>query len=102
MNLLTPSQLRAVALAHVFVAASAGAGQAPRDRARFDTGWRFHLGGAPAAESVAFDDSAWLTLNLPHDWRAAVNAQMPTPNPDYNPAAPAATKNGGKKNGGGQ
>ena len=34
----------------------------------FDRGWRFHLGGALSAEKVAFDDSAWRTLDLPHDW----------------------------------
>ncbi|HEX8658847.1 MAG TPA: glycoside hydrolase family 2 TIM barrel-domain containing protein, partial [Hymenobacter sp.] len=39
-----------------------------RSTALFDAGWRFHRGGAQGAEAVAFDDAAWRTLDLPHDW----------------------------------
>jgi beta-galactosidase len=35
---------------------------------RFDTGWRFHRGGALSAENPQFDDSGWRLLDLPHDW----------------------------------
>jgi beta-galactosidase len=35
---------------------------------RFDTGWRFHRGGALGAENPQFDDSGWRLLDLPHDW----------------------------------
>lgn len=34
----------------------------------FDGGWRFHRGDAPGAENAVFDDTAWRTLDLPHDW----------------------------------
>ncbi|MGV8095236.1 MAG: glycoside hydrolase family 2 TIM barrel-domain containing protein [Mangrovibacterium sp.] len=34
----------------------------------FDTGWRFHRGGAQRAEAVDFDDSTWRVVDLPHDW----------------------------------
>lgn len=34
----------------------------------FDSGWRFHRGDAPGAESAGFDDSAWKQIDLPHDW----------------------------------
>lgn len=34
----------------------------------FDDGWRFHRGDAPGADRPGFDDSAWRTLDLPHDW----------------------------------
>ena len=34
----------------------------------FDFGWKFHLGGALAAEEPAFDDSQWRIVDLPHDW----------------------------------
>lgn len=34
----------------------------------FDDGWRFLRGEAPGAESPGFDDSAWRTLDLPHDF----------------------------------
>ena len=34
----------------------------------FDSGWKFHRGGAQGAESPSFDDSEWRLLDLPHDW----------------------------------
>ena len=34
----------------------------------FDSGWRFHLGGAQGAENPQFDDSKWRKIDLPHDW----------------------------------
>lgn len=34
----------------------------------FDADWRFLKGDAPGAEQSQFDDSAWRTLNVPHDW----------------------------------
>ncbi len=35
---------------------------------RFDSDWRFHLGGALSAEKPTFDDSKWRAIDLPHDW----------------------------------
>lgn len=35
---------------------------------RFDSSWRFHLGGALSAEKPTFDDSKWRAIDLPHDW----------------------------------
>ncbi|HET6559654.1 MAG TPA: glycoside hydrolase family 2 TIM barrel-domain containing protein [Prolixibacteraceae bacterium] len=34
----------------------------------FDEGWKFYLGDIRGADSAAFDDSKWRTLDLPHDW----------------------------------
>jgi beta-galactosidase len=34
----------------------------------FDSGWRFHRGDVPGAESPEFDDSTWRRIDLPHDW----------------------------------
>ena len=34
----------------------------------FDSGWCFLRADAPGAEAPGFDDSAWRTLDLPHDW----------------------------------
>ena len=34
----------------------------------FDDNWKFYLGEASGAESNAYDDSAWGTVNLPHDY----------------------------------
>jgi len=50
--------------------------------ANFDGGWRFLKADAPGAEDPAFNDAAWRTLDLPHDWSledlqpATVNASL--------------------------
>ncbi|MGD8279015.1 MAG: glycoside hydrolase family 2 TIM barrel-domain containing protein, partial [Gemmatimonadota bacterium] len=48
----------------------------------FDAGWTFHLGDVPSASDVAFDDSGWRTLDLPHDW------SIEGPFSEENPAGP--------------
>ena len=37
--------------------------------------------------AAAMPDKAAALRQQLHDWRQSVNAAMPTPNPDYNPAA---------------
>ncbi|MCC7156304.1 MAG: DUF4982 domain-containing protein [Bryobacterales bacterium] len=72
-------------------ALAAGGGAGGRERLLLDFGWRFHFGhandaardfgfgsgrsggfqktgGFLAPSSLAFDDSAWKPVNLPHDW----------------------------------
>lgn len=44
------------------------AGASPRQRLTADFDWRFLQGEAQGAEAPGFDDSAWRTVNLPHDW----------------------------------
>ncbi|MBN1779865.1 DUF4982 domain-containing protein [bacterium] len=34
----------------------------------FDTGWKFTLGNFPEASQAGFNDDAWRTLDVPHDW----------------------------------
>lgn len=34
----------------------------------FDNDWRFYRGAAQGAEQPAYNDAAWRTLDLPHDW----------------------------------
>ena len=34
----------------------------------FDAGWQFALGDFQGAEKTQFNDTAWRTLDLPHDW----------------------------------
>ncbi|OQP44532.1 beta-galactosidase [Niastella yeongjuensis] len=34
----------------------------------FNYGWRFYKGDAPGAEKPEFNDAAWRTVTLPHDW----------------------------------
>ncbi|MEJ2009879.1 MAG: beta galactosidase jelly roll domain-containing protein [Acidobacteriota bacterium] len=49
--------------------AAAGSSRAGDTRNQlFDSGWRFHRGDAPGAESEGFDDNTWRRLDLPHDW----------------------------------
>src|SRR5512133_420859 len=40
----------------------------PRTRALWDDDWRFEAGDKQGAEAVTYDDSAWRSLQLPHDW----------------------------------
>lgn len=50
----------------------------------FDTGWRFHRGGAQGADKPAFNDSAWRKVDLPHDWSIE---DLPGTNSPFSPAA---------------
>jgi beta-galactosidase len=34
----------------------------------FDSAWKFHLGDVTGAQATTFDDSAWTSLDVPHDW----------------------------------
>jgi beta-galactosidase len=34
----------------------------------FDSGWRFQQADTKAAQAPGFDDSAWRSLSVPHDW----------------------------------
>jgi beta-galactosidase len=43
----------------------------PRTVEQFTTGWRFLQTDAPSAEKPGFDDSAWTSVTLPHDWSIA-------------------------------
>lgn len=41
---------------------------APRTTLPFDSGWRFLKADAPGAAQPEFNDSAWRSLRVPHDW----------------------------------
>ncbi|MDR3744901.1 MAG: glycoside hydrolase family 2 TIM barrel-domain containing protein [Acidobacteriaceae bacterium] len=51
--------------------AIAGIALHPRGIQSFTTGWRFLQADATGAERPAFDDSAWTSVTLPHDWAIA-------------------------------
>jgi beta-galactosidase len=51
-------------------AADNAAKPAPR-RASFDAGWKFSRGDFAAAFDPGFDDHAWQTVDVPHDWSIA-------------------------------
>src|ERR1700755_2841113 len=46
---------------------AAPASAQPRQIQQLNTDWRFLQSDAPDAQSLAFDDSAWQTVTLPHD-----------------------------------
>lgn len=61
------------------LAVSAGVAAAG-ERQLLDSDWRFHLGEAGGAQALAFDDSRWRKLDLPHDWsiETAPSADAPS------------------------
>lgn len=42
--------------------------RAPRIELAADSGWKFTLGDPSGAEQRSFDDAAWRSVDLPHDW----------------------------------
>jgi len=75
----------------LFLAAAVGAQSAPGTPALFDAGWRFHRGGAQGAERPGFDDSAWRTVDLPHDWSIE---DLPGTASPFSPDAPSQVSGG--------
>ena len=39
-----------------------------RTTTKFNNDWKFFLGDEPAATTASFNDGAWRSLDLPHDW----------------------------------
>ena len=75
-----------------------------RDRS-FDADWRFFWGDAPGAEDSAFNDSAWRTLDLPHDWSLedlppavanGASSALPAPSGPTNSPAPGGGRGRGR------
>lgn len=48
--------------------AARGADVSPRQHLSMDADWRFSKSDATGAQQAAFDDAAWRTLDVPHDW----------------------------------
>ena len=79
-----------------FTASAAAPAELKREN-NFDREWRFLNADAPGAENADFNDAAWRTLDLPHDWSiedaapAATNgsaaAVSPAPAPTNSPPA---------------
>lgn len=67
LALILSFALGALALAQARSNSAEGAAS-PRVRENFDYGWRFAKEDVEGAEEVAFDDSQWRALDLPHDW----------------------------------
>ena len=56
------------ALVSALQAQSQPASPAARIRESFDFGWKFLKGDSPGAQQPEFSDSAWRSVDLPHDW----------------------------------
>jgi beta-galactosidase len=52
----------------LFFSQIAAFSQSPREKLKFDFGWKFNLGDVNEAKEPGFNDAAWRTLDLPHDW----------------------------------
>lgn len=65
--MLLPKLLRLRCLAVSLFLLGALAAHA-RERYVWDAQWKFHLGDAPDASAVDFNDASWRKLDLPHDW----------------------------------
>jgi len=59
----------------------ARAADAPRTVLSLDRSWRFHLGEAPDAVFVSFDDRAWRQVDVPHDYAIEGTFSEKNPHP---------------------
>jgi len=56
-------------IAVLFLFAVSAFADKPSNRTQsFDSAWKFYKGDLPGAEQPAFDDRAWRTVDVPHDW----------------------------------
>jgi beta-galactosidase len=55
------------ALITILITGCTGSGEV-RQTQSFDSHWRFKAGETEGAENPAYNDSAWLKVNAPHDW----------------------------------
>ena len=63
-----PRPLHAIVAALMMMAYATAVAAQQRATRDFDAGWKFHLGDVPGGEAVAFSDTSWRALELPHDW----------------------------------
>ena len=72
-EVLVKSHLRMIAMCTLFlslapVSLKAAESNGPRLMLAADSGWKFMLGDPNGAEVSSFADTAWRTVDLPHDW----------------------------------
>jgi beta-galactosidase len=107
MKIRCSSAVRLLTLAVAVLTLNLLAADSPREHLSLDAHWKFHLGddwpnalrldkagigGGPASEK--FDDAAWRSLDLPHDWAIELpfdkNADS---NHGFKPVGPGFAKN---------
>ena len=74
---------------------SASQAKTSGDDRSFDTDWRFLRDDAPGADQIDFDDHAWRTLDLPHDWSIDDLPASSTAQVIIGPFAPQLSAGGG-------
>jgi len=58
---------------------STGAQGVAREIIKADSTWKFSVGDSPGADKPEFDESAWRTVNLPHDWSIELRPDQKNP-----------------------
>ncbi|MGB8262038.1 MAG: sugar-binding domain-containing protein [Terracidiphilus sp.] len=61
------------------VSSRAARPRAPRQQLSADAGWKFQSGDPAGAEKPAYDDAAWRSVDLPHDWSIEAPADEKNP-----------------------
>ena len=56
------------ALLYLMLLSSCSNNQTDNHKTLFDFDWKFALGDHPGAKEPEYDDSAWKTLDIPHDF----------------------------------
>ena len=62
---IVPALIFVLALTAMGIASAA---EPLRQRLNLNREWKFQLGDQPGAEAVAYDDSQWSTVGLPHSF----------------------------------
>ncbi|WP_234794945.1 sugar-binding domain-containing protein [Hymenobacter arizonensis] len=75
----------------MFLLSSGHAQPASGTTSLFDSGWRFHRGGAQGAEKPEFNDKTWRAIDLPHDWSIE---DLPGTASPFSPDAPSQVSGG--------
>lgn len=73
------NQIRVACLALVGVAATFFTAARDSRAVDFNDGWKFHLADSVSFASPSYDDGAWRSLSLPHDW--AIEGDFSESNP---------------------
>jgi len=67
-SLLTQAVGAAALVSAIHPSSAQTAPAPPRIRESFDLDWKFQKGDQPGAQEPGYSDSAWRSLDLPHDW----------------------------------
>ena len=66
--MITRNLFSQIALTVTALFLSSGISFAQRQDILLEKGWKFHRGEAQGASQIAYDDSGWESVRVPHDW----------------------------------